>query len=91
MDAMEMKTISSGRLRAIGYDAGTRTLRVRLDNGKALEYHGVGQEIWLRLSTASSAWSIYRDNIEEEFEANRVATTDSDAGSKKNPLDDLFG
>ncbi|HTY02937.1 MAG TPA: KTSC domain-containing protein [Rhodocyclaceae bacterium] len=88
---MEMKAISSGRLRAIGYDAATRTLRVRLDDGTTLEYVGVGQEIWRRLSTAGSAWSIYRDNVEEEFEARRVTTADSADGPKKNPLDDLFG
>jgi hypothetical protein len=88
---MEMKKISSGRLRAIGYDAGARRLRVQLDDGTTLEYTGVGQEIWRRLSTSSSAWSVYRDNVEEEFDARRVATTDSAAGTKNNPLDDLFG
>lgn len=88
---MEMKTISSGRLRAIGYEARTRVLRVQFDDGTTLEYSGVGQEIWCRLSTASSPWSIYRDNVEEEFTARRVTTTDSAAASKKNPLDNLFG
>lgn len=88
---MEMKTISSGRLRAIGYDARIRVLRVQFDDGTTLEYSGVGQEIWHRLSTASSPWSIYRDNVEEEFTARRAATTDSAAASKKNPLDNLFG
>jgi hypothetical protein len=87
---MQMLKISSGRLRAIGYDAGARTLRVQLDDDTTLEYVGVGQEIWRRLSTASSAWSVYRDNIEEEFQARRTTTTDS-ATAKKNPLDDLFG
>ena len=88
---MQMLKISSGRLRAIGYDAGARTLRVQLDDDTTLEYVGVGQEIWRRLSTASSAWSVYRDNIEEEFQARRTTTTDSAFTPKKNPLDDLFG
>lgn len=88
---MEMKSISSGKLRAIGYDAATRRLRVQLDDGSTLEYDGVGAEIWRRLSSASSPWSIYRDNIEEEFTARRVAAADSSAATKKNPLDDLFG
>lgn len=88
---MDMKAIHSGRLRAIGYDAGRQRLRVSLDDGTTLEYDGVGAEIWRRLSTSASPWSIYRDNVEEEFTPRRVATADFSAGPKKNPLDDLFG
>ena len=88
---MEMKSISSGKLRAIGYDAAARRLRVQLDDGTTLEYTGVGAEIWRRLSTSGSPWSIYRDNVEEEFTARRVTTADFSADTKKNPLDDLFG
>ncbi len=89
---MDMKPIHSGRLRAIGYDAGRRTLRVRLDDGTTLEYAGVGPELWRRLSGSTSAWSVYRDSIEEEFAARRVTAAESGvAGPKKNPLDDLFG
>jgi hypothetical protein len=88
---MEMTTISSGKLRAIGYDARARLLRVRMDDGSTLEYRGVGQEIWRRLSTASSPWSVYRDNVEEDFDAQRVSSATSDSADKKNPLDDLFG
>jgi hypothetical protein len=86
-----MKKVSSGKLRAIGYDPATRRLRVQMDDGSTLEYEGVGAEIWRRLSTSSSPWSIYRDNVEEEFTARRVAAADSSADPKKNPLDDLFG
>jgi hypothetical protein len=88
---MEMKKVSSGKLRAIGYDVATRRLRVQMDDGSTLEYDGVGAEIWRRLSSAGSPWSVYRDNIEEEFTARRVTAADSAAEPKKNPLDDLFG
>lgn len=84
---MEMKRISSGKLRAIGYDARARILRVELDDGRTLDYSGVGIGIWQRLSSSGSAWSYYRDNIEEEFTACRAAST---TGKKANPLDDLF-
>jgi hypothetical protein len=88
---MEMKPVSSGKLRAIGYDAQTQRLLVRFDDGTLLEYTGIGAEIWRRLSTASSPWSIYRDNVEEEYPGRRVSTADESAASpKKNPLDDLF-
>jgi hypothetical protein len=88
---MEMKTINSGKLRAAGYDARKRLLQVKLDDGTLLQYSGVGAEAWCRLSTSGSAWSYYRDNIEEEFTARRVASNASSAPGVKNPLDDLFG
>lgn len=84
---MEMKRISSGKLRAIGYDRQARTLRVELDDGSTIEYAGVGEEIWRRLSGSSSAWSYYRDNIEEDFAGRRVAANPAE---KSNPLDELF-
>lgn len=83
-----MKKISSGKLRAIGYDTHARRLRVQLDDGSTLEYSGVGDETWQRLSTSGAAWSYYRDNIEEEFAARRVAG--DEAAPTKNPLDDLW-
>jgi len=85
---MEMKKINSGKLRAIGYDARARMLQVQLDNGSTLQYSGVGEDIWRRLSSSGAAWSFYRDNIEEEFTAQRVSVN---APAANNPLDDLFG
>ncbi len=84
---MEMKKINSGKLRAIGYDARARLLRVQLDDGSTLQYRGVGEEIWRRLSTSGSAWSYYRDAIEEEFTVKRVSAS---APAGANPLDELF-
>ncbi|ADE12246.1 KTSC domain-containing protein [Sideroxydans lithotrophicus] len=85
---MEIKKINSGKLRAIGYDTRARILQVQLDNGDTLQYSGVGEDIWRRLSSSGAAWSFYRDNIEEEFTVKKVSGGTS-AG--KNPLDDLFG
>ncbi len=85
---MDMKKISSGKLRAIGYNARERLLQVQLDTGDTLQYSGVGEDLWRRLSGSASAWSFYRDNIEEEFAAKRVS---SGTPAGKNPLDELFG
>ena len=85
---MDMKKINSGKLRAIGYDVRARMLQVQLDDGSVLQYSGVGEEAWRRLSGSGSAWSYYRDNIEEEFTVKRVSANEP-AG--RNPLDDLFG
>ena len=84
---MEMKKVNSGKLRAIGYDKRARLLQVQLDDGSMLQYSGVGEEAWRRLSNSGAAWSFYRDNIEEEFAAKRVSGS---ASASKNPLDELF-
>lgn len=85
---MEMTKVSSGKLRAIGYDLKTRTLRVELEDGSMLDYAGVGESIWRNLKSAGAQWSYYRDNIEDEFTATRASGKASSGG--KNPLDDLF-
>ncbi|MCB1929516.1 MAG: KTSC domain-containing protein [Rhodocyclaceae bacterium] len=85
---MEMKQIHSGRLRAAGYDCRTRTLRVEFDDGTVLDHAGVGEEAWRRLAASASAWSYYRDNIEEEFTARRASAAST--RSSENPLDALF-
>jgi hypothetical protein len=100
---MDMKRINAGKLRAIGYDARERILRVEFDDGSAIDYAGVGSEVWRRFSTSGAAWSFYRDNIEEEFAGKRGrANVESkrseldalfggaEAPKKPNPLDDLF-
>ena len=68
---MEMKRMTGGSLRAAGYDERTKTLRVELTAG-TFEYAGVSPEVWRRLSTSSSPWSYFRDNVEEEYAAKRV-------------------
>jgi len=40
-------------------------LQVQLDDGNMLQYSGVGEEAWRRLSNSGSTWSYYRDNIEK--------------------------
>ena len=86
---MEMKRINSGKLRAVGYDSRSRVLRVELDDGSVLDYSGVGDEVWRRLSTSGSAWSYYRDVVEEEFSGRRTSSVAS-SQTRSNPLDDLF-
>jgi len=83
-----MVKVNAGQLRAIGYDRSTRTLRVELDGGNAIEHANVGESIWRNFQSSGNQWSFYRDNIEEEFTAKHVAAKATKTG--KNPLDDLF-
>lgn len=84
---MEMKKINAGKLRAIGYDQRERVLRVEFDDGTAIDYSGVGLEVWRKFSTTGSAWSYYRDNIEEEFAGRRGRVQPKGAPKA---LEDLF-
>jgi hypothetical protein len=68
---MEMKRLTGGNLRAAGHDAGRRVLVVELTSG-TYEYSGVSAETFRRMVGASSPWSFFRDNIEEEYPAKRI-------------------
>ena len=85
---MEMKKINAGKLRAIGYDARGRVLRVEFEDGTAIDYSNVNSELWRRFSSSGVAWSFYRDNIEEEF-AGRKGTVKRDT-AQRHKLEDLF-
>ncbi len=87
---MEMQTIQGGRLRAAGYDRRTRVLRIEFTDGTTLDHLAVGEEVWRRLASSASAWSYYRDNIEETYTTRRADGRPPDAG-RSNPLDALFG
>ena len=68
---MEMKRLSGGNLRAAGYDDKNRVLVVELTSG-TFEYTGVTAETARRMLSASSPWSFFRDNVDEEYPAKRV-------------------
>lgn len=68
---MEMKRLSGGNLRAAGYDERNRVLRIELTAG-TFEYAGITADTWRRFIGASSPWSFFRDNIEEDYPAKRV-------------------
>jgi hypothetical protein len=68
---MELKKLSSGNLRAVGYDERNRVLQVETTGG-TFQYSGISSDVYRRFVAASSPWSYYRDNIEEEFPAQRI-------------------
>ena len=69
---MERKKVSSGTIRAIGFDERSRVLEVEFSDGKVVQYSGVSAEIHRRLVNAPSIVSYFRDNIEESFTAKRM-------------------
>lgn len=87
---MEMKKINAGKLRAIGYDPRQRILRVEFEDGSAIDYSSVGTEVWRRFSGSGSAWSFYRDNIEEEFQGQASRVKPPGKSRQLEDLENLF-
>jgi hypothetical protein len=70
---MEMKKLSVGPLKGIGFDSATRRMRIQTSTG-TFEYSNVSPEFYRKFATASSPLSFYRDNIEEEMVGRKVAS-----------------
>lgn len=68
---MEMKKVSVGNLRAIGYDDKRWVLVVELSSG-TFEYANVSAEVWRRFSTSASMGSFFKDTIEEDYQKRRL-------------------
>ena len=83
---MERTRISGGKLKSAGYDRERRILEVELTNGQILEYANVGDEMARRFLGSGSAWSFYRDNIEEDFPS-QVTGRSAIKPSAANPFD----
>ena len=69
---MERRRINATNMRAVGYDPSARALEIEFTNGNILRYSGVPAEVHRRLVSAASPASYWRDNIEEEYPAQRV-------------------
>lgn len=69
---MERKRISSGNIRAVGYDARSRMLEIEFSSGSIVQYSGVSDEVHRRLLNSPSPGSYFRDSIEENFSSKRV-------------------
>jgi YD repeat-containing protein len=69
---MERKRISSGNIRAVGYDARSRMLEIEFSSGSIVQYSGVSDEVHRRLLNSPSPGSYFRDQIEENFSSKRV-------------------
>jgi hypothetical protein len=69
---MQMRNVSSGNLRAIGYDESSRVLRIEFTGGSVVDYANVSADTWRRFSSSGAMGSFFRDNIEEQYSERRV-------------------
>ncbi len=87
---MTTKTFTSGRIRKADYDASTRQLDLRWDNGQVLAYKQVPDEVFRRLCSAPNPATYWEDRIAEEYPKARPAASGKAADGSVG-FDDLFG
>ncbi len=68
---MDMVSVSSSNLRAVGYDPFSRTLRIQFNNG-TYDYYDVPEHIYQGLMTASSHGQYHAAHIKNVYRYSRL-------------------
>ncbi|MGH8750834.1 MAG: KTSC domain-containing protein [Burkholderiales bacterium] len=69
---MERKSVNSGTIRSVGYDAREQVLEIEFTQGGIYQYSRVSPEVYRRLLAAPSTASYFKDQIEENYSAKRM-------------------
>lgn len=69
---MEMISVSSTNVEAIGYDQDTQTLQVEFKNGSNYQYFDVPEKIFYELRDASSIGAYLSANIKGVYRFSRL-------------------
>lgn len=69
---MEMKTVTSSNLAAIGYDSTQAILRIEFNNGRVYEYYDVPQHVFDELETADSKGTYAAANIYKNYTQQKI-------------------
>jgi hypothetical protein len=85
---MERTRLSSGKLRAAGYDESSRTLEIEFVNGDVFEYKSVSREVYRQLMASPSPSSFFEDKIDEQFTGMRLPREGKSAAG--DTFDSLF-
>lgn len=95
MQAQEQRiarvAVTSSNIRAVGYDAGTKTLEVEFSNGGIYRYADVPGEAWHGLVKADSIGRHFAAHIRGVFDARKVdPPTKTDAEAIRSLLEGLY-
>ncbi|MBS3914312.1 MAG: KTSC domain-containing protein [Bacteroidetes bacterium] len=69
---MEMSTVDSTNLSAVGYDINQALLRIEFHNGSVYEYYDVPQNVFEELMAAESKGSYAAVNIYKNYNQQRI-------------------
>jgi hypothetical protein len=64
--------VESGALTAVGYDAASRTLRLRFESGGLYDYFDVPPEVYAGLRHDDHPWTAWGDHITSSYEYERL-------------------
>lgn len=79
---MQRHDVKSSNVKAIGFDASTKTLEIEFHNGRVQHYFGISEELYGKLMTADSVGSfLHAKIIKGGFESRRVG--DKQEGKKE--------
>jgi len=65
---MEMIRVNSSAIQAIGYDLGTRKMKIRFEQGDTYDFCGVPLHVYEGLMRASSKGGYYNDHIRDKYQ-----------------------
>ncbi|HVS26333.1 MAG TPA: KTSC domain-containing protein [Burkholderiales bacterium] len=69
---MERKSVNSGSIRSVGYEAREQFLKIEFTHGGIYQYSRVSWEIYRRLMVAPAMASYFKDVIEEGYSVKRI-------------------
>ena len=69
---IEMQSVSSSNLAAVGYDEETQTLRVTFKKGPTYDYRGVPPKVYEQLMSAESVGQYFHSNIRSDFPYSKI-------------------
>jgi len=73
---MQLTTVKSSNIAAVGYDNIRNVLRVQFHSGQAYDYHGVPVETYEAMMASRSIGSYYHQNIKKNLQGVKVEQND---------------
>jgi len=73
-----MFPVESKNIKAVGYNANTRTLRIQFKQGAFYDYFGVPPEIFQQLMVAVSKGTFFGSAIKGKFEFNKIGKVEKE-------------
>jgi len=69
---MEMTSVDSSNVQAVGYDGDSSTLQVEFKNGATYQYFDVPEHVFIRLRDAGSVGGYLASNIKGIYRYSKV-------------------
>ncbi|PZO37769.1 MAG: KTSC domain-containing protein [Pseudanabaena frigida] len=65
---MDLQSVNSSAISAVGYDESTQQMKIRFKQGKVYDFCRVPKHIFQSLMSASSKGTYYNDHIRDKYQ-----------------------